>query len=55
MSTEPEDHELIITAGDCEFYGRCSCGVPFGQPIKPDQSLDVLGLRWERHVMTRDA
>lgn len=43
-------HELVVRFGDCEFHGRCSCGAPFGT-IRVDESLDVLGLLWERHVM----
>lgn len=42
--------DLIISHGDCELFGRCECGTPLGS-IKPDQSLDVLGQAWERHVM----
>lgn len=45
-------HDLVISAGDCEFYGSCSCGIALGTPIKPDQSLNIFGERWERHVMT---
>jgi hypothetical protein len=44
-------HDLIISAGDCEASGDCSCGTSLGRPIKPNVSLDVLGRRWERHVM----
>lgn len=44
-------HDLVVSMGDCEFYGACTCGKPLGS-IKPDKSLDELGLAWERHVMT---
>lgn len=43
--------DLIISEGDCEFYARCECGAPLGV-TRPNQSLDVHGLAWERHVMT---
>ena len=49
-----ERHYLIVRAGDCEFWGECSCGKRFGM-TKPDQSLDVFGLRWERHVLGGEA
>lgn len=45
-------HDLIVTAGDCEFYGSCSCGKQLGLPIRPNVSLDMLGQRWAQHVMT---
>lgn len=46
-----DGHELIISYGDCELYGRCQCGKSFGY-IKPNQSIDeVLAMKWERHVM----
>jgi hypothetical protein len=44
-------HDLVVSFGDCEFHGECSCGKPLGT-IRPDQSLDELGRSWERHVMT---
>lgn len=47
----PSGHDLVVSYGDCEFYGACSCGKPLGS-IKPDKSIDELGLAWERHVMT---
>jgi hypothetical protein len=43
-------HALVIEYGDCELPGRCLCGASFGV-IRPDQSLDILADRWERHVM----
>lgn len=48
-----EAHELIVTYGDCEFWGRCSCGKSgraWG-PVRPDQSLDEFAMPWERHAM----
>jgi len=44
-------HDMVVSLGDCELYGTCTCGKPLGM-IKPDQSLDKLGVAWERHVMT---
>lgn len=44
-------HDLVISFGDCEFGGQCTCGKPLGT-IKPDRSLDELGRAWETHVMT---
>lgn len=49
---EEEDFgpDLIISAGDCEFSGRCSrCLATLGS-IRPDQSLDLIGVAWDRHV-----
>lgn len=50
-------HTLLIEYGDCELYGRCQCSLKkitktnvFGT-IRPDQSLDILAQKWERHVM----
>jgi hypothetical protein len=43
-------HHLVIELGDCEFYGRCMCGVNFGS-LRPNQSLNEFGYPWERHVM----
>jgi hypothetical protein len=45
-------HDLLINYGDCEFYGSCTCGQMLGDRVRPDQSLDEFGQRWERHVMT---
>lgn len=43
--------DLIISLGDCEFYGECGgCGISLGV-TRPDQSFDILGLAWEHHVM----
>ena len=53
LETNPfEAHELIVTYGDCEFWGRCSCGQSrtWG-PVRPDQSLDEFAMPWERHAM----
>lgn len=45
-------HALIVEYGDCEFYGTCQCGKPFGM-VTPDKYRDdVFGGKWERHVMT---
>lgn len=44
-------HDLVVSLGDCELIGFCSCGSPLGEPIKPNVSVDVLALRWEGHVM----
>lgn len=49
-TAEPATPDLVISLSDCELYGRCECGTPLGS-IRPDQSLDVLGQAWERHVM----
>lgn len=51
LAAHPAGHDLVISLGDCELYGECTCGKPLGS-IKPDKSLNVLGLAWERHVMT---
>lgn len=53
IDTQPKigPHDLIISYGDCEFYGSCSCGKAMGLPTRPDVGLDKLGQRWERHVM----
>lgn len=45
-------HDLVVSYGDCEFIGSCSCGTVLGDPIRPDQPLNVLGQRWEQHVLT---
>lgn len=42
--------DLIVTLGDCELHGRCECGQQLGS-IRPNESLDVLGQKWEKHVM----
>jgi len=45
-------HALVVEYGDCELYGRCQCGTPFGS-IRPNQSIDTAFVqKWERHVMT---
>lgn len=44
-------HALVIEYGDCELYGRCQCGKPFGM-ITPDKPLDRFAGPWERHAMT---
>jgi hypothetical protein len=44
-------HDLVVSLGDCEFPGSCSCGKPLGT-IRPNQSTDILFMAWERHVMT---
>jgi hypothetical protein len=44
-------HDLVVSLGDCELHGRCTCGKPLGL-IKPDRPLDELGQLWEHHVMT---
>jgi hypothetical protein len=44
-------HALVVEYGDCEFYGRCQCGMPFGR-TRPDQRWDEkFGIPWEKHVM----
>lgn len=50
-TTGAEGHDLVVSLGDCAMHGACTCGRPLGT-IKPNQSLDVLGQAWERHVMT---
>ncbi len=46
-------HALIIEHGDEETYAKCQCGDALDDlTIRPDESLDVLRLRWERHVMS---
>lgn len=48
-------HDLVITAGDCEFYVFCSCGASLADQIRPDGLEADFGdivQRWERHVMT---
>jgi hypothetical protein len=45
-------HDLVISYGDCEFSGACSCGKSLGASIRPHQSFDSFGGEWERHVMT---
>jgi hypothetical protein len=46
-------HALIIEFGDEEALCHCQCGDPLDHlTMRPDQSLDTLGLRWERHVMS---
>lgn len=58
-------HALIIEFGDEEIYGSCQCLTArkpapdfdefmikgFGI-IRPDQGLDSIMRKWERHVMT---
>lgn len=54
MSGIDGEPDLIISLGDCEAWGTCSnCGKSLGS-TRPDQSLDILGLAWERHVMTHE-
>lgn len=44
-------HALVVEYGDCEFYGRCQCGAPFGH-TRPDESWETkFGLAWERHTI----
>jgi len=45
-------HDLVISQGDCQFSGKCSCGAHLGV-LRPDQSFNDLGVDWERHVMLR--
>lgn len=49
----PSIHDLVISEGDEESWARCSCGVPLGDPLRADQSFDILAERWQRHVMLR--
>ncbi|WP_405924904.1 hypothetical protein [Streptomyces sp. NBC_00035] len=44
-------HALVLEHGDCETYGACQCGKPFGV-ITPDKALDTFARPWEHHVMT---
>jgi hypothetical protein len=45
-------HALMVEIGDCEFYGRCECGLVSFGCIRPNQSLDEFQMPWERHVMS---
>jgi hypothetical protein len=50
MDEEDFGPDLIIRPGDCVFVGICSaCDAVLGT-VRPDQSLDVLGALWDRHV-----
>lgn len=49
--SDPAKHELIVALGDCELWARCSCGDPLGG-IRVDQSMELIGAAWERHMMT---
>jgi hypothetical protein len=50
---EPEEDfgpDFILRPGDCEFIGICGrCDKVLGT-IRPDQSVDPLVERWDRHV-----
>lgn len=47
------DHDLVITIGDCTFHAACSCGRALRpDSIRPDQSLDLFQPAWENHIMT---
>ncbi len=46
----PKAHDLVVSLGDCELIGACSCGTDLGY-IAVNQSLDLLGRAWEQHVM----
>lgn len=51
VDEEPVQPDMIVSLGDCEMSGACAgCGKHFGV-IRPNQSLDVLGQAWERHLM----
>lgn len=50
-----EAHALVVTYGDCEFYGECRCGAATFGMIRPDQSLDTFVPAWERHSMAATA
>ena len=51
IEDEPTTPDMIVTLGDCQMWGTCAgCGKHLGT-IRPDQSLDVLGGNWERHLM----
>jgi hypothetical protein len=47
-------HDLVISAGDCEFYVMCSCGQSLTEQVRPDRLVSGFAedaQRWERHVM----
>lgn len=51
MSDEDNTPDMTVSLGDCEIYAECAhCAKSFGS-IRPNQSLDVLALKWEHHTM----
>lgn len=44
------NHHLIISLGDCSFFGSCYCGEANFGAIRPDQSFEEFAGPWERHV-----
>jgi hypothetical protein len=48
-----ETSPMIVTLGDCDIHGTCGdCGAHLGT-IKPNESMDLLGIAWEKHTQAR--
>lgn len=50
MDDEDFGPALLVVPGDCEFTGVCQRCDEVLRTIRPNQSLDVLGEAWDRHV-----